>query len=112
MTAYPLAVESISSGIFTAEEGYRYHGWNGELKGINVYFSGKAPSTEQIEGIASRGGKCFNKNEPTKSDPMSLLVVKKECQWRETYKGRIALDLKYNIPIAYIAELDDVLQAK
>jgi len=111
-TVAAVIVETTSSGIVMAEEGYHYHGWNGELNGVNVYFSGKAPSTEQIEGIATRGGKCFNKNEPTKSDPMSLLVVKEGSEWRETRKGKIALDLKYNIPIAYIAELDDVLRSE
>jgi hypothetical protein len=104
-----LRVESISSGIFTAPEGYQYHEWNGELNGANVYFSGKAPSTEQIKGIAERGGKCFQKGEPTKTDPMSLLVVKKGSTWHEKLKGKLALFLGNNIPIATFEELDEVL---
>jgi hypothetical protein len=100
-------VESISSGIVRAGEGYDYHEWNGELSGLNVYFAGKLPSDEQIDGIKSRGGNCLF-YEPSKSNPMSLLVVM-GTRWHGTIKGKLALTLGKNIPIATFEELDDIL---
>jgi hypothetical protein len=105
-----LKVESTSSGIVTAEEGYEYHEWNGELSGLNVYFAGKMPSKEQTDGIAARGGNCFH-YEPSMSNPMSLLVVK-GTQWRWTLKGMNALNLDKKIPVATFEELDEVLRAE
>ena len=89
-----------------AEE--EYLEWDGELDGLNVYFSGMSPSDKQVADIEALGGTCCL-GALTKKNPMSLLVVKESSAWRKTPKGVFALDADNEVPVAFFEQLDEVL---